>query len=351
MAVSHTDIGARVLDVLRFAVPWDAAVAVVGPEVESIGRRIVVPLGSDAGDAAATARLEELRSDGIEYLVLGASASGWLDARPGLRRHLDSRYRLVDHEAEVCSVYALHDPPRRAGVDGLPLPPADMIRITSGLYRRASDPDALYRRYEVTGAETAGWVRETLARQGIAMEELASLLDFGCGCGRVARHWAGLPGRVHGSDYNPHLARWCAAHLTFGEFAANGAEPPLAYEDGAFDFLYSVSIFTHLDEPLQQPWIDELVRVVRPGGLLLITVSGETYARNLPGWERFRAAFERGALVVRKAERTGSNACAVLHPPAYVRETLARGLEIVDHEPGAAHAGRQDAWLLRTPAK
>jgi SAM-dependent methyltransferase len=156
---------------------------------------------------------------------------------------------------------------------------------------------------------------------------------------------------VHGSDYNPHLARWCAEELSFGEFTANGAEPPLPYPDDSLDFLYSVSIFTHLDEPLQMPWITELTRVVRPGGLMLITVSGEAYASNLPGWERFRSAFEAGELVVRKAERTGSNACAVLHPPQYVRETLSRGLEIVDYEPGVAQAGRQDAWLLRVPAK
>jgi hypothetical protein len=32
-----------------------------------------------------------------------------------------------------------------------------------------------------------------------------------------------------------------------------------------------------------------------------------------------------------------------------VRDTLTAGLEIVDHEPGVSHAGRQDALLIRTP--
>ena len=350
MPASETETGRRVLDLLRFAVPWDAAVAVVGTELESIGRRLVVPLSPDLTDADAIERLEALRGEGCEFLVVGSAAFDWLDARPRLSEHLDTRYRLVDRDPEACTVYALHGAAGRTGGDGLPLPPVDMIRMTSGLYRRASDPEAIYRRFEATGAESAAFIRDKLSDNGVAMEQLGSLLDFGCGCARVVRHWSDLPGAVHGSDYNPNLMRWCAENLSFAEFLANGAEPPLPYEDDTFDFLYSISIFTHLEEPLQVPWMRELARVARPGGLLLITVSGTDHARSLPGWEdQFREAFEAGRLVVRRPERTGSNACAVFHPPSYVRDTLTRGLEIVDHEGGVAQAGRQDALLLRKP--
>jgi SAM-dependent methyltransferase len=355
MPASETKTSRRVLDLLRFAVPWDAAVAVVGSEAEGIGRRLVMPLlpdgqtAAELSDADAITRLEALRSEGYEFLVVGPSAYGWLDERSGLRHHLETRYRLVDHAAEGGVVYALHGGAGRTGADGLPLPPADMIRMTSGLYRRASDPEVLYERFETGGATSAAWIRDLLARNGVDMNEVDALLDFGCGCGRVVRHWSDLPGSVHGSDYNPNLVRWCSDNLPFATFVANAAEPPLPYADGSFDFLYSISIFTHLDEPLQMPWMRELTRVVRPGGLILITVAGEDYAHNLPGWEQVREAFGAGRLVVRKPERTGSNACAVLHPPEYVRDTLTAGLEIVDHEPGVRHAGRQDALLLRTP--
>jgi SAM-dependent methyltransferase len=355
MPASETKTSRRVLDLLRFAVPWDAAVAVIGSEVEGIGRRLVMPLLPDSQTAAeysdsdAIARLEGLRAQGYEFLVVGPSAYGWLDARPGFRHHLESRYRLVDRATEAGVVYALHGAPGRTGTDGLPLPPADMIRMTSGLYRRASDPEVLYERFETGGAKSAAWIRDLLARNGVDLNQVDALLDFGCGCGRVVRHWSELPGRVHGSDYNPILVRWCADNLPFAKFVANAAEPPLPYPDGSFDFLYSISIFTHLDEPLQMPWIRELARVMRPGGLIMITVAGEDYAHGLPAWEQLREAFEAGRLVVRKPERTGSNACAVLHPPEYVRDTLTAGLEIVDHEPGVPHAGRQDALLLRTP--
>ena len=354
MTASQTETSRRALDLLRFAVPWDASVAVIGDEVEGIGRRLILPLvpggeqASELSDEAAVARLEALRAQDCEFLVIGPSAFAWFDARPAFRQHLDTEYRLVDRDPSSCAVYALHGGGERTGADGLPLPPVDMIRMTSGM-RNAPNPDAAYRRFERGATGTADWIRAKLKRNGTPADSLGAMLDFGCGCGRVTRHWQDLPGTVHGSDYNPLLVDWCARHLQFAEFRTNGLEPPLPYEDGTFDFLYSISIFTHLEEPLQVPWMQELVRVVRPGGLILITVSGETHARSLPGWERFRGQFEAGQLVVRKPERTGSNACAVYHPPSYVRDVLTSGLEIVDHEPGVEAAGQQDGILLRTP--
>ena len=94
-----------------------------------------------------------------------------------------------------------------------------------------------------------------LARNGVDMTALGALLDFGCGCGRITRHWKDLPGSVHGTDYNPHLVDWCAEHLPFADFALNSFEPPLPFADYSFDLVYSISIFTHLDEPLQVPWM------------------------------------------------------------------------------------------------
>jgi hypothetical protein len=70
----------------------------------------------------------------------------------------------------------------------------------------------------------------------------------------------------------------------------------------------------------------------------------------MPAWRRVREPFEAGELVVTKADRVGTNACAAYHPLPYVRDTLARGLEIVDYESGGAVDVRQDALLLRRPA-
>jgi SAM-dependent methyltransferase len=175
------------------------------------------------------------------------------------------------------------------------------------------------------------------------------VLDFGCGCGRVTRHWKDLPGHVHGTDYNPHLLRWCAEHLKFADFSLNALEPPLPFADARFDLVYSISIFTHLDEPLQVPWMRELTRVVRPGGSILITLSGEERFRTLAAGERLREAFDAGGLVVLKAERRGTNACGAYHSRRYVDDTLTAGLELLEYASGGADDVRQDAVLLRKP--
>ena len=357
MATSETQTGTRVLDVLQFAVPWDAAVAIVGKEAEGTGRRLVLPLAPDGSrepdlsDTDAIARLDALRAEGCEFLVVGASAYPWLDARLALGAHLENRYRLVDRDPVACAVYALHEAPTHPHSDGLPLPPADMIRMTSGLQRRAGNAAAIYERYDQGGANSAGFIRDLLDRNAVDMSGIGTLLDFGCGCGRVVRQWAGLPAELHGSDYNPNLIRWCADNLPVATFAVNGAVPPLPYGDDSFDFLYSISIFTHLDAPLQLPWMNELVRVVRPGGLIMITVSGEVFASRLPRWDELREPFAAGDLIVRKPERAGSNACAAFHPEPYVRGTFTAGLEIVEHVQGVREVGFQDAVLLRTPER
>ena len=179
------------------------------------------------------------------------------------------------------------------------------------------------------------------------MENLSSVLEFGCGSGRVLRHWHGVQGpRIFGTDYSERLAAWCRANLPFASVSTNGARPPLPYEAGLFDLVYSISVFTHLSEELQVLWMKELSRVVRPGGRLLITTHGANCRERLTAGER--QAFDSGRLVVRHQEASGMNLCAVYHPEAYVRERLSRGFTVEDFIPGSHERGlQQDLYLLR----
>jgi SAM-dependent methyltransferase len=248
------------------------------------------------------------------------------------------------------AVFSFHPRPPEAAADGLSLPPAHLIRVTSGCLRQAVNrPEALYDSYVEAGAQGAACIRAALERFGLAIEDFGSVLDFGCGCGRVIRHWRDLDGGVQGCDYNPLLVDWCQSALGFATFERNGLEPPLPYADSSFDFLYAISLFTHFDANQQIPWMRELTRVVSPGGVLLVTVGGESRAtRQLDGTglERFRA----GELVVRRADLAGTNACAAFHPRRYIEEELAAGLELLGVIPDGAQDVRQDQVLLRKPA-
>jgi SAM-dependent methyltransferase len=194
------------------------------------------------------------------------------------------------------------------------------------------------------GART---VREAVERRGRTLEQCSPLLDFGCGCGRVLRHWHGLPEvEVHGTEMNEYLVEESRRCVPFARVGLNRAAPPLAYADGQFGLIYAFSVFTHLNDELQKGWRDELRRILRPGGLLLVTTHGEPYVARLD--EAERAAYREGRCVVQGGEYEGANMCTTYHPESYVRETLAVGFEVVDYVPqGALGNPVQDLWVLQ----
>jgi SAM-dependent methyltransferase len=212
----------------------------------------------------------------------------------------------------------------------------------------------------VAGTDAADWflfsgrlgaesLISLLAKNHIAVGDCRSILDFGCGCGRVIRHLGHLSARLFGCDTNPVAVEWCEEHLPPAAFAVNALEPPLPYADASFDLVYSLSVFTHLPSELQLPWMAELRRVLRPGGTLVLSLHGDATTGHLSRAER--ADYRAGRLVVRVGELAGTNHCAAFHPSAFVRGVLAEGFEVLDQVPeGATGNPPQDAWVLRKPA-
>jgi SAM-dependent methyltransferase len=240
---------------------------------------------------------------------------------------------------ETLNVLRAAGRPARAAEDGLPVPPPRLI------VRVAGTADVGW--FLESGRIAAQSVQDSLARHGRPIETLGALLDFGCGCGRVTRHWADL-GRtaVHGADANEHAIAWCRANLPFARFVSNGLAPPLDHVDASFDLVYALSVLTHLPEDLQHAWVRELTRLLRPGGFLLLTTHGERYRERLTPAER--ADFDAGRLVVRWPEGAGTNLCSVFHPRSYVEERLARGLDVAEFvAEGAKGNPHQDLYLLR----
>ena len=85
---------------------------------------------------------------------------------------------------------------------GTPLPPGRLMHLVAGT------EDVNW--FLESGAAGVRSLREILARNGLAVESFGSVLDFGCGVGRVIRHWSDVRGPVfHGADYNPDLVAWC----------------------------------------------------------------------------------------------------------------------------------------------
>jgi SAM-dependent methyltransferase len=344
----------RIQALVRVTVPWSDPVAVVSGGDEALldleGRYTVDFPGRGqssatpqlASSAEAIAALEVVRRQGVRFLLIPATTIWWLDTYTGFRRHLETNYRSVVR-SEDCVLFSLRWPEdgafRNAGAeDGLPLPPPELIRIT------VSNEDA--RRFCASGQEGAAWIESLLSEHRTPLESVGSLLDFGCGAGRVLRQWKRLRGvQVTGTDYNPVLVAWCREHLPFAELVPLSPDMALQIESDSLGLIYALSVFTHIDEQQQAACMREFTRLLRPGGLLLLTINGPL------DWlsDEERQRFDAGEFVIRGAEHSGSNACRTYHPEQYVRKVFASDLELVDFSPGRATDIKQDTALLRKP--
>ena len=229
--------------------------------------------------------------------------------------------------------------PPIVGEDGLPVPPPDLIDLVVG---NRDVPIFV----EAGRTVSHRCIVEGLARHGFDLHQFRTILDFGCGCGRVIRHWKDVSGsRLFGTDCNPILIEWCRQHLTFAEFQLNGLAPPLSYESDLFDFVFAGSVFTHMTEDLQFQWLAELRRVLSKRGLLMITVHGDTHAQHLR--RRLAKKYASGKHVVVRADKVGTNLCGAYHPRRYIRDRLSAGFELLEHIQNGWDT--QDMVILRKP--
>jgi len=200
--------------------------------------------------------------------------------------------------------------------------------------------------------------RALVEAAGRHVHEFAHVLDWGVGCGRVARHFP--RDRAHaltGCDIDRDNVDWCAANLP-GTFACSRLVPPLPFDDASFDVVIGVSVFTHMREPMQLAWLDELARVTLPGAYLLMTTHGETaidFSRLAPdAYRQTRERVAREGLVVSgtntqldgHADHAGEYV-NVYHDADYVRRTWSRHFDVLHILPG--YILHHDLVVMRRP--
>ena len=155
-----------------------------------------------------------------------------------------------------------------------------------------------------------------------------------------------------GCDIHAPTIEWMrSAYPESVHLYVNDPNPPLAEVDASFDLVYCGSVFSHL--PDWAPWLLELRRVLKLGGVLVASIHGRGLwpfgvagSRGVP-WDEDRT----GLLV----ERYGDDFETSWGPAVYVsewwlREHWGRAMEIVRFEPaGFGHpdsrAGGQ-AWVV-----
>ncbi|GAA0871190.1 hypothetical protein GCM10009117_03360 [Gangjinia marincola] len=220
----------------------------------------------------------------------------------------------------------------------IPLPPDYLMYESFGMS---------YRSYFMSGRENAKFLKHHFSKF-IDLNN-KNILDWGCGPARIIRHMPKIVNNgcsFYGTDYNEKSIAWNKKNIDDVEFNLNTLAAKLPYENGSMDIIYGLSIFTHLSEEMHFEWLYELKRILRPGGILLISVQGDNFLNKLTMKEK--KIYQNGELVVRGNVKEGHRTYSAFQPKTFMREMF-EGLEILQHHIRPIQGGwiPQDIWIVR----
>ena len=181
-------------------------------------------------------------------------------------------------------------------------------------------------------------------------EKEIKICEWGCGPARVIRHLQNLDGykkiELFGTDYNKRTIAWCNDKIKNIKFINNNLNPPLTFQKNTLDCVYAISIFTHLSEAMHYAWIDELLRVIKPNGILIFTTHGDVSSQRLLPLEK--SQYNAGELVVLGKIKEGKKLFTTYHPPQFIREKLLKNCTIVEHLKNSdKYSLNQDIWVVK----
>lgn len=160
-----------------------------------------------------------------------------------------------------------------------PLPPIDLMRRVVPL--QAGDREAAAE-YDASGAEIKQFIVSQLPASWTW--EGKRVLDFGCGAGRILRHFLSEAqvAEFWGSEIDRTSVGWIAEHLSPVHAVHHAESPPLAAPSGHFDLIYAMSVFTHITDEWSA-WLVELHRLLAPDGVLIASFLGPDMIAPLTG--------------------------------------------------------------------
>jgi SAM-dependent methyltransferase len=156
------------------------------------------------------------------------------------------------------------------------------------------------------------------------------VMDFGCGAGRTLTHFkeeAELA-EIWGVDvYEPALSAVERELCPPMHAQLSDTDPPLPFEAESFDLIWAISVWTHMTDNAL-PWLAEMHRILKPGGLLIATYMGESHSEILAGepWDEDRI----GMNVLRHYQSWDRGGPMVLISDWWVREHWGRAFDVLE---------------------
>jgi ubiquinone/menaquinone biosynthesis C-methylase UbiE len=157
------------------------------------------------------------------------------------------------------------------------------------LWAICTDPSKSHNRWTseglfATGRKEVKVVLGHAARIGVSIDRTSPVLDFGCGIGRLTRALAEYFPECCGVDISPtmiHLAQELNRDLPHCRFLLNEVAELKDLSENYFGFIYTSVVLQHIAAPHSHKYIAELVRVLKPGGMLIFQLPEELRANKV----------------------------------------------------------------------
>jgi ubiquinone/menaquinone biosynthesis C-methylase UbiE len=133
-----------------------------------------------------------------------------------------------------------------------------------------------------------------------------SYLDAGCGCTPLAHAVAARSVRAHACDRDPDVIddlQRLAPNELYGSAVSYTVQDltSVGYPDGTFDAISCISVLEHIPPPHDQRALTELLRILKPGGILVLTVDFAP-ASAIPGVTDAQRNLQRMMALVSRGE-------------------------------------------------
>ena len=99
-----------------------------------------------------------------------------------------------------------------------------------------------------------------------------SILDFGCGVGRMSEAFLKYYDEVTGIDISENMLKLAKERNSGVNYVLNATDDLSVFSDNKFDCVFSVIVLQHMCEEMQTKYIKEFVRVTKPGGRMAFQI-------------------------------------------------------------------------------
>jgi SAM-dependent methyltransferase len=169
---------------------------------------------------------------------------------------------------------------------------------------RAESPQAVintatWTRRNLVGAYSSRGLRgaesEIIRRHRDALA--GTVLELGCGAGRLTGHLIAVGGDVHGIDVSPRMVDYCRRHYRDGTFNVWDLRDLAAFADRSFGAVVATcNVLDVLDDDERRAALEEINRVLGPGGLLVMSSHNRDAGRRIDRPTRLRTDSMRGLI-------------------------------------------------------